>query len=308
MIPVSLLCTDLDGTLLNHDGGLAPASAEALARARAAGLHVVPVTGRPWHTVPGWVRSADGPQLVGCSNGAVVRDARSGRVLHSSVFAAGHLAQVLAHLRAVAPGVRLGVELQQGGSRLEPHFVDLLPADWRAAWSHAATPDLAAAVGGTSVVKVVAVHPGLGAADLAEVCLAGAAHLMEATWSTDVFVEFSCPGADKGAALAWIAGHLGVHPSATAAVGDMPNDLPMLAVAALPAAVANAHPQVLAAARTVVPANTEHGVAALVDLLLGGAVPAGAGQGPVPAPAVVDLGRAVRTPAKVTPGLPPHRP
>jgi hydroxymethylpyrimidine pyrophosphatase-like HAD family hydrolase len=44
----------------------------------------------------------------------------------------------------------------------------------------------------------------------------------------------------------------------------MPNDLPMLRAAGLAAAVANAHPEVLAAADVVLPGNEEEGVAQLI--------------------------------------------
>lgn len=52
------------------------------------------------------------------------------------------------------------------------------------------------------------------------------------------------------------------------AIGDMPIDLPMLAWADRSVAVANAHPDVLAAARETVASNDEDGVADLLDAIL----------------------------------------
>jgi len=52
------------------------------------------------------------------------------------------------------------------------------------------------------------------------------------------------------------------------AFGDMPNDLPMLAWAGTPYAMANAHPTVLAAAAHVAPSNDEDGVAQVLAGLL----------------------------------------
>ena len=51
------------------------------------------------------------------------------------------------------------------------------------------------------------------------------------------------------------------------AFGDMPNDLPMLAWAGTSYAVANAHPDVLAAADHVIASNDEDGVAQVIDRL-----------------------------------------
>jgi hypothetical protein len=49
----------------------------------------------------------------------------------------------------------------------------------------------------------------------------------------------------------------------------MPNDLPMLAWAGRAYAMANAHAEVLAAARSVAPANDDDGVAAVLEELFG---------------------------------------
>jgi 3-deoxy-D-manno-octulosonate 8-phosphate phosphatase (KDO 8-P phosphatase) len=75
---------------------------------------------------------------------------------------------------------------------------------------------------------------------------------------------------DKGAALRTLAATLGVPLTAVACVGDDTPDLAMLALAALPVAVADAHPAVLAAARHVTRAAGGAGaVREVCDLLLG---------------------------------------
>ncbi|MBS0396796.1 MAG: HAD hydrolase family protein [Proteobacteria bacterium] len=75
---------------------------------------------------------------------------------------------------------------------------------------------------------------------------------------------------DKAAALVALAAELGVPLAATACVGDDTPDLPMLRLAALPVAVADAHPQVRAAARLVTHAAGGAGaVREVCDLLLG---------------------------------------
>jgi hydroxymethylpyrimidine pyrophosphatase-like HAD family hydrolase len=80
-------------------------------------------------------------------------------------------------------------------------------------------------------------------------------------------VEATAHGVSKGSALAGLAGRLGVVAAGVVAFGDMVNDLPMLAWAGTSYAMANAHPDVLAMADRVIPANDEDGVAMVIEQL-----------------------------------------
>ena len=80
--------------------------------------------------------------------------------------------------------------------------------------------------------------------------------------------EISAPGVTKAAALeSWCDG-LGIGAEDVWAFGDMPNDLPMIVWAGTSFAVANAHPDVIAAADHVCPSNDEDGVAQVLERLL----------------------------------------
>ncbi len=81
------------------------------------------------------------------------------------------------------------------------------------------------------------------------------------TWTVDGLVEISAVGVTKATALARIADELGVAAADVVAFGDMPNDLPMLRWAGTSYAMANGHPDLLAAADHVAPTNDEDGVA-----------------------------------------------
>lgn len=77
-------------------------------------------------------------------------------------------------------------------------------------------------------------------------------------------------GADsKAAAFRELVAELGIAPAATACVVDDTPDLPLMALVALPIAVADAHPDVIAAARHVTHARGGHGaVREVCDLLI----------------------------------------
>jgi hydroxymethylpyrimidine pyrophosphatase-like HAD family hydrolase len=80
-------------------------------------------------------------------------------------------------------------------------------------------------------------------------------------------VEISAAGVSKAAALAELCAELGVEADEVVAFGDYPNDLPMLEWAGHAVAVANAHPDVLAAADEITASNEEDGVALVLERL-----------------------------------------
>jgi hydroxymethylpyrimidine pyrophosphatase-like HAD family hydrolase len=81
-------------------------------------------------------------------------------------------------------------------------------------------------------------------------------------------LEISAAGVTKASALRQLCDDLGIGAAEVVALGDMVNDLPMLRWAGRAVAVANAHPDVLAAADEVIGGNADEGVAAYVERLL----------------------------------------
>jgi len=86
--------------------------------------------------------------------------------------------------------------------------------------------------------------------------------------SQDYYIDITHPQANKGEAALAIAALLGVAPAAMACIGDMPNDLPMFAVAGLAIAMGNAPPEVQAQAALIVAGNDDDGWAQAVARLL----------------------------------------
>ena len=87
------------------------------------------------------------------------------------------------------------------------------------------------------------------------------------TYSGALLVEISAAGVTKAFALAAHCAELGIRPEQVIAFGDMPNDVPMLRFAGLGIAVANAHPDALAAADEITASNDEDGVALALERL-----------------------------------------
>ena len=78
-------------------------------------------------------------------------------------------------------------------------------------------------------------------------------------------IEASALGVSKATVVAELAARYGIGAESVLAFGDMPNDLPLLSWAGTSCAVANAHPEVRAAATHVIGSNNEDGVAAYLE-------------------------------------------
>lgn len=75
-MPIRLLISDLDGTLLGPDGRITPPTAEALQRARRAGLPLLVATGRSWKTASPLLAEAGVAADFVLLNGAEARTAQ----------------------------------------------------------------------------------------------------------------------------------------------------------------------------------------------------------------------------------------
>ncbi len=69
---IKLIASDLDGTLIGHDFRFRPRTLRALEAARAAGIDIVFVTGRPSRWLTPLREQTDFDSYAICSNGAVV--------------------------------------------------------------------------------------------------------------------------------------------------------------------------------------------------------------------------------------------
>ncbi len=122
-----------------------------------------------------------------------------------------------------------------------------------------------------AAAKLLVRHPGRDSADLLSQVRPLVGRLAEVTHSTPVgpgLLEVSAAGVSKATALARLCAGHGIDAADVVAFGDMPNDLPMLEWAGRPYAMANAHPDVLAAVPTRAPSNDEDGVAVVLERLL----------------------------------------
>ncbi len=242
-----LVATDLDGTLLRSD---LTVSARTVAALDALTGPVAFVTGRPVRWLAA-VLDQTGPRgPVVCANGAVVYDPDTDEVLAHRPLTPDLLAEIVDDLRRELGDVVFAVEVDHG--RRLCREIDYPTRE------ESTVTDLLAEPAAKLLLRPR--EPGTNHVDAVVKLLGDRA---VATYSSNHgLVEISAAGVTKASGLAWLAERYGTAATDTVVFGDMPNDLPMFAWAGHAVAVANAHPQVRAAADAVTLSNDDDGVAA----------------------------------------------
>jgi Cof subfamily protein (haloacid dehalogenase superfamily) len=261
-----LFATDLDGTLLRSDLTVSDRSRQALAAVEDAGRTLVLVTGRPPRWMPPVVEQTGHTGLALCANGAVVYDLATEEVVQEHLIDPEVGAEAVAAIRAALPGVSFAVE--RGGARGLGHEQAYgMPYAPEGEVLVAEVDELVA----EPVAKLLARSDDMDPDEMLARVREVVGDLVEVTHSsTRGLMEISASGVSKAVALSRLADELGVAADEVVAFGDMPNDLPMLGWAGHAVAVANAHPEVLAAADEVTASNDEDGVAQVIERLLAG--------------------------------------
>lgn len=117
-------------------------------------------------------------------------------------------------------------------------------------------------------VKLIARHPGTDAVTLMRHLQDHVGEAAHITTSGLDWVEIMAPGVSKANALERVCRRLGIGRAQVVAVGDNYNDLSLLGWAGHAMAPANAVETVLDLVGRVLPANTEDGVAVLLEELV----------------------------------------
>jgi len=269
---VRLVASDLDGTLVRSDGTVSDRSRAALRRAAEAGLVVAFVTGRP----PRWLHEiADQTGHTGiavAANEAVIYDLEAGIVLRTHELTPQLLADVTTEIRSVFPRAYFGVEYGTDFG-CEPGYRH----DWpiNPAYDREGAPiapplvaDLATVIS-RSAVKLLAKDRDLDPDEFmasVRTLLDGRATVTHS--SRHGLLEIAGAGVTKASGLAEVAESHGIGAADVVAVGDMPNDVPMLRWAGRGYAVANAHPDAIGAADELLPSNDDDAVAVLIESVL----------------------------------------
>ncbi len=254
------MASDLDGTLLRSDGTVDERSQRAIAAVEETGTAFVLCTARPTRWMSPIAAAIGHRGVAICANGSMVWDLHSESVLQTVAFEPQVQRDVVERLGRALPGGSWAVERPDSFAH-EPTYEPRWPVP-----EGTLVGDIETLVE-EPAVKLLLRHDDLGADELlarAREVVGDVCELSHSN-SADALLEIAAAGVSKATALAEFCAERGVGRGQVVAFGDMPNDLAMLSWAGHSVAVANAHPDVLAAADEVTASNDEAGVALVLE-------------------------------------------
>jgi len=250
--------------LIGEDAVLRPRTRAAIAATRAAGIHVLLVTGRMFQAVRPYALEAGLDDPVVCYQGAVVAEPVSGRWLRHVPIALDVARETIAALNDEGFGLNCYV-----GDEL--YVAEVAPAARRYAdFQHLqlhAVGNLLEWLDEPPTKLVVIDDPDV-LDDLKQRMIARFDGRLYISKSLPYFLEFASPDVTKAAGLDFLAEHLGFSRERTVAFGDGENDVELIDWAAYGVAVANAHERVKEIADLVCPSVDEEGVAQVLEAFL----------------------------------------
>lgn len=279
-----LLAIDLDGTLLCPEGKVSPENLAAVAEAQAAGLTVVPCTGRGWREAHYALQHVPNLDLGVFVTGAAITDIPTGKTQHFSPMDPHVVAELIDLLEDEPDAVlayrepnRVGHEyLITGHGQLTPNsrwWFDRTGAVLHENRSPSPQDLL-------HTLRVGMVAPGSRMPDIlgrVNQQFAGRVytHAFAAVQAPDPeeaihILEVFAPGVDKWHGLTWVADQMGIGPDQVVVIGDEINDIAMLQAAGCAIAMDNAVDAAKQHAAYVTKPNHDHGVAHAIDQILNG--------------------------------------
>jgi len=260
-----LVAIDFDGTLLRSDLTISDRTAAAVKAVDDAGIRIMVVTGRP----PRWLAPIadllDRRGTAIAANGALVIDLESSRVLDSRHLDRTAAAAVIERLRTLFPDVTFGVERPDGFAHERGYPRGIRRSEQMPEVAYADTLDDLLV---EPPVKILARVSSMAIDEAARSAIEVLDGIADVYFSGTDLLEIAPAGVSKASTLERVAAQWDVRADQVVAIGDMPNDIPMIQWAGRGVAVANAHPTVRAVADEVTASNDDDGVAMILERLL----------------------------------------
>lgn len=249
-MPIRLVLTDLDGTLLDPERHISDEAVETIAELGRRGILFTFITGRPWYAAERFaVRAGVELPIITCNGGALHQGAAVLERHSMSIFALRPLFERAAEagmtLLCSAEGREFGMT-DTGWTRQRDYAVHW-PTDRE--WQELRADKL----------NIIPGEHNAAFRDLFPV-MDALAEQYEIVRYGDTGCEITAKGVHKAAALERYAGRFQIPLEDVLAIGDNENDIQMLQLAGTGAAVANATPAAKAAADYICTRNNTGGV------------------------------------------------
>lgn len=260
-----LIATDLDGTIVNHDGRISDRTISTFKRARDLGVEIFFVTGRPPRWMPE-IREAFGFGNAICGNGAMLYDLMEDKVLEEWLISTEDQLETIKRLRLAIPEISFAVESHSYFHR-EKAYVPR----WDVGLDNVGVNNIEAIIQSPALKLLARCSEQTISSDaMLEIASPILSGLVTVTHSNpdDSLLEISAVNVSKGATLAKMADRLGIDAADCVTFGDNPNDFSMLAWSGRSYAMASGHPDGFKIAKSVARPCEEDGVAQVIEALL----------------------------------------
>ncbi len=260
-VPIRLLLSDVDGTLVPHDKVLTARSIQAVKDLHDAGILFALTSSRPPRGMRMFVEALNLATPISAFNGAMIMDAH-GLVLHERKIDDDVVPVLLATLEEydVSTWVYRDQEwyvLDADGPHVR-HEAEVCQFEPLTVANFSAVSD--------GVAKIVGTSDDVSAMTSArEAIQAKVGSRVSATNSQSYYLDITSPEANKGAAVDFLAVALEIPAEAIATIGDAHNDVSMFERSGLSIAMGNAEADVQASAKYVTTSNEDEGFANAVD-------------------------------------------
>ena len=270
-MPIQLILSDLDGTLLTSEKGISPGTLAALERATAMGVHFVPSSGRFFEGMPQQVRQLPFVRYAIEVNGAWVRDVWENKVLYRAEMSADQVLAVYDYLDTL-PVVYDTYRESRGymdaamHARLDEFLAEFKQPE-RVKALRKPVENLRSIIADEnwSSQRVQAYFNDMDLLREQEKAIQERFPTLLVTNSNPTTLEITAGGASKGQALAALCAYLGVDIGDTIAFGDRDNDSDMLLAAGIGVAMGNAVEELKAVADYITDSNDEDGIARAIE-------------------------------------------
>ena len=267
---ISLVATDLDGTLLLQNKHISKHTYATLKKANENGVHVVIATGRSFSALPESIFKIDGMRYVVTSNGANIIDLKDNEVIYKNCIDAAQIPKIINFLKE-RPYI---LEVFTGGKaymsksdydKFRSRTIDFRPIEYVLQTRIPIADIFEFTSKNASAIENININfDSLSDKPKAYEELLKFDNITVTT-SFDFNLEIGGNTTSKGDALNFLTQMLGLTSKNVLSIGDNPNDSSMLGFAEIAVAVENAHEDIIKLADHITSSNDEDGVAKAVE-------------------------------------------
>lgn len=259
---IKMIATDIDGTMLRTDGTLSDRTLKALHYAEAAGIHVVPTTGRPQMVAYDVIEALGLNNYWIFANGAITKHLERGNTIRAYWMDPDVAQGFIVELRDKFPGSKFALELEDDVS-YEPGFEDVVPTKPR-------VPPIEDVLDGFHgrVQKVIVFHPEMELDDLYLAVTNAVNGHGVVSYTGLPFIEVGARMVTKAMAIEGLCADLGIGQDEVVSFGDNHNDVTMLEWCGHSYAMANASDDAKVAAKGEIGHTDNDGLAIKIEQII----------------------------------------